>query len=555
VAAASVAVMAPAPSGDAAGAVAPEATKVARLCHSPEQQPEPDGGKLVTLSHNATLPKWSFGRSSRFSSKSGEQFGCRSDPGLLTSEWRTDCRGQWGCSGKMPRIDGSLDRFTEPPERAAFPRAKLSNPTATLGQGTALLYTHSPQFSFGGGKSRVPESEHKSDHISIMAAASDSTKQGVENLFDNDRKMTMKDLKVKAEQMNSKQKKARLSRGFGTEPRLRQRGGALELPFSPGPAAYEVPRHHDRLAQWVPSSTVPWGKRTGSRSKCALNTASDVGPGDHVADQGFKPSRSAPVFGHPLRVRPEDYVPEPGTYESSSTLGKTSYSIGKGNRKDFSAGDGEIPGPGNYNPRHVVTDRESFRATFGGSTRVHESELVDPDEPPGPGAHSVCSQPWTVRKVKNPGLPKETKLKKVPGLGPDTPGPGTYQDLKSKGRGVSVSLPLRRHFEYIPGPSDYTPIYRLTREASQSVRSPGYGAPRNPPHQRTLTKAELIIGRLEGEIEEEMEASGVKVPPRKACMKFGGPSFTMRARRPMPGPTPDRFEMGDAMVGAASSLS
>merc|ERR1719215_860186 len=110
----------------------------------------------------------------------------------------------------------------------------------------------------------------------------------------------------------------------------------MDLPVSPGPAAYEVPRVADPVPEWGSSSLMTWGLRTEDRPDMKNASWSDVGPGDHIADHPFKASRPSCIFGHPLRKPTRDNYPDPGAYDLQGSIGDgPSYSVGPGQRTHF----------------------------------------------------------------------------------------------------------------------------------------------------------------------------------------------------------------------------
>jgi len=320
--------------------------------------------------------------------------------------------------------------------------------------------------------------------------------------------------------------------------RLRHRGGALDLPVSPGPAAYEVPRDSDPVPEWVPSSLIPWGHRTGQRADMVLPTATDVGPGDHIADHPFKASRPSATFGLHLRPAPRDHFPDPTAYDLPPTFNGPAFSVGPGQRSSHPILD--FPGPGRYDPEIDSVHPHSFHATFGTVERRHVADEVDPDEPPGPGSHNVRKDPKPTDKP-SVGLPKDPKLKKTPGMGPvGFPGPGHYPLPTEKGTSAGVSFPLARSVEKIPGPSDYHPDDHLGRHAPPSYGSLNYTAPRKSPFGQessgTEKSSEAMLRRCAMEVAKTAEERGFGAKERKeAKLAFvtSGPSYSLGGRRTM----------------------
>jgi len=428
---------------------------------------------------------------------------------------------------KAPRIDGSHERSLDVRSRAAHPRAKYYEPAATIGAGTALSYNKSPQFSFGGGASRMPEFSGKKEHLAHLAAKVSPAKAAKAALAQTlPGGITTSALEAGKPK---KTKKRELNRGFGTEPRLRMRGGAYELPISPGPN-YEVMRFGDPTPQWVASSVLPWGHRTSDRPTLRNPTASDVGPGEYIAHHPFKAAANAPIIGHPLKdfKRPEWHGLDPTRYDPNHDTIKNigpSYSVGTGDRPD-AAGllKKASPGPAQYSPEDAPTKHKAPSLSFGKSQRTHESELIDPDEPPGPGSHKVRKDPhqWS---MPNAGMPKDMKLRYVPGLGPNTPGPGTYnpEDL-TKPQGRTISCPRPRPIETIPGPADYAPSHELTHSAApQWAPMESRTSVRKPPWREPEVVPEVKWNH--GEKPEFHD------PVDRLSFKPGGPKWSMPPRR------------------------
>lgn len=358
---------------------------------------------------------------------------------------------------KAPRLDSSINRLDEPRERAAYPRAKSYDPALTLGLGTCAAYQHAPHFSFGGGPSRLEDNKKKEHLAHITNTASQRKGKGRPSA------VTLMDLKEAIKPTRRQQ--APLSRGFGTQARLPVKGGAMQGTISPGPAAYELPRDGDPEPVWASSrnSGCHWSKRTADRPSMRNGTGNpeNIAPGDHIADNQFKATGPTPVFGHPAHdlsvfdcagLDPARYnVPSP-----EGGTGSNGVAFAKGKRGGLVSG--LCSGPlGAYSPKADVCFSYAPSVSFTRSCRLHESDLIDPDEPPGPGAHTVRVDPKPSDKP-SAGLPKEAKMRTVPGLGPDGPAPGDAfksglpSFLDQKGRSMGVML--RRPVSFSPGPAD-----------------------------------------------------------------------------------------------------
>merc|ERR1740121_822866 len=105
-------------------------------------------------------------------------------------------------------------------------------------------------------------------------------------------------------------------------------------------------------------------------------------------------------------------------------------------------GDGPArsPGPAHYRPSDNEVVAHQKHAVFGTSERRHDSDDVDPDEPPGPGTHKVRKDPKPTDKP-SAGLPKGEKGK-LTGLGPiGYPSPGEYQPKLPKAGSKTIHVP------------------------------------------------------------------------------------------------------------------
>jgi hypothetical protein len=406
-----------------------------------------------------------------------------------------------------------MDRFLDPPERAADPRPKQYDPFISLGVGTAVVYQHTPKYSFSGGKSRVGDLEKEKRILAIQREAGPAYKQPVEL-----------SMVQRLEEFKKKTKKN--ANSFGTAQRLRYRGGPMELPISPGPCAYEVPRALDLLPQWAPETILPYAKRTGQRPSLAPRTVSDVGPGEYTAHHTMQATKPSPLISHPLRKVGESVpklCPGPGHYQRGTTVGcpqlsnsvdgsgllpQPGYSFGS--KAHVQKSDDDKPGPGAYDPDHTSVHKDPFCVTFGRAERVHPVDLVDPDEPPGPGNNRLKSELKTSPSISmKEGPPRIKPMKES-----KTPGPGAYS-LRSTlaGGAASVKFPLPRPIKVSVGPGQYDPNESLTRESSFEWASPARTAKRTP---------------FGAGVKDESSGTHVEVKMEKPV---AGPKFSMGVRR------------------------
>lgn len=359
---------------------------------------------------------------------------------------------------KAPRLECGLDRLDEPEQRSAHPRAHSYDPIQTLGPGSSSTFMQSPNWSFGGGRSRTSDNKKK-EHLAHIYQGASSGKKGKVSRAS----VTLMDLKDAIKPSHKPQ--APLSRGFGSQARLQVKGGPMQLPAdAPGPGRYELMQFGDVEPVWLKSHGQKsiWSNRTSGRADLRIRTGNpaSLGPGGSCTDPASLGSKQAsgptPVFGHPLHdlSKPEYPGLEPTRYDLGSTLGRDRspvYSLGSGKRSDLGPTPAS-PGPAQYTIKDSMGS--ALAISFGKSTRVHESDLVDPDEPPGPGAH-------TVREPKAPGLglSKEERMRHTFGGGSFSgPGPGdcfkqlpSTLDLKC---GRTMGPRLERSREESPGPCD-----------------------------------------------------------------------------------------------------
>lgn len=455
-------------------------------------------------------------------------------PSWLPNGGKMDANPLLCRSAKAPRMEGSHDRMLSPRQRTGHPRAKSYQPAEGLGHGTSAHFWHAPRYSFGGGKIRVAEEPPSPDKKSKMG-------------------QTLKP----SEMWVQPRKRRQLSRGFGTEVRLRHRGGALDLPVSPGPAAYEVPRDADPVPVWAPSSLSPWGYRTAGRSEIVNPTATDAGPGEYTANHPFQVAAPSPTFGLHVRELAKDNFPDPTAYDVPTSMGTgVAYGIGPGQRSKWSFGD--MPGPGAYSPTLEGVDPHSYHTIFGTVERRHEADEVDPDEPPGPGAHMVRREPKASDKP-SVGMPQADSRKYVVGMGPlGVPGPGHYKIELSEGKRMGVHFPLTRSPDKNPGPGEYNPSDHLQRQAAPTPNPLHYTAPRKSPFGQegsgTEKSSEAILRRCAMEVAKTAEEKGFGVKERKEkSLAFApsGPSHSFGARRPGPRARNDDCQ---TMYGAVSSV-
>lgn len=472
-----------------------------------------------------------------------------------------------------PRLEGSLDRLGEHKQRAAHPRAKSYDPAETMGAGTCKAFAFSsPSFSMGGGPTRMPFFDKKKEHLAHITNT--SSKKGA----NKPNALTLMDIKEAIKPRRKRQ--ASLSRGFGSEARLSVKGGPLDLPVAPGPGTYEVARAGDPEPVWLSTGTGPhclWGKRTEARPEMRSSTSNpaNIGPGDHIADHPFKAAGPSPLFGHPLNEisRPDWPGLEPTRYDLRPHLSRVQqgaaptrdddrrapsnlsldrspiYSVGPGQRQDTSKLLQGSPGPAHYSPLADAELNRGATISFGKSVRQHQCELIDPDEPPGPGSHEVKEKPKPSNnkhaKEGNLWLPGEAKLRKVSGLGPEGPGPGdaysgipttleerafaSRHESHGRAKGSTCGIPLARPALEGPGPGQYQPDDSLTIHGSpswgsighrSSVRKPPWREVHQPPVFTLSSGKQLVIGN----VPIKFKPTGPKwsMMPRRADQRYLG---------------------------------
>jgi len=356
-----------------------------------------------------------------------------------------------------PRLEGSLERLGEPQQRSAHPRARSYDPAQTLGSGTSSTFHGFPHWTFGGGNTRMPDFDKNKEHLEKVLGTSSSKKGKVSRAA-----VTLMDLKDAIRP--SQKPQAPLSRGFGSQKRLQVKGGPFQLPISPGPGSYELMRSGDPQPVWLQSgrtvsSSCNWSTRTGERAdlRNRIGTQPNLGPGDSILDTSFKATGPTPVLGHPAHdiAKQEFAGTDPSLYNVPSMLCRDRspiHTVGTGKRTDFVGMSPLSPGPAKYNPKDDVCHRYAPASSFGRSCRVHESDLVDPDEPPGPGAHTVRKDPKVTDKP-SVLFSKDKRMREQKGL--VVPGPGIYKipsSLEKSGRSIATLLP--RPVEETIGPCD-----------------------------------------------------------------------------------------------------
>jgi len=331
--------------------------------------------------------------------------------------------------------------------------------------------------------------------------------------------------------------KAKLSRGFGSAVRLRYHGGALQLPSSPGPAAYEVPRDMDQAAEWTAASLQPWGRRTSGRSSLRNPTATDTGPGEHSAIDQFTAYRPAPKFAQRLTAPTKDNFPDPARYDLGTTIGTGfAWKVGTSARgADLAPRSGDNPGPAHYSHDGSLAQR-SRRVVFGNSERRHPGDGVDPDEPPGPGAHRLPSE-----RTGGPSAawPKDERLKRFPGMGPPGHPPvGHYHPAPPQAHGVTMAGPLERPRPDVPGPADYEPRDDLTADAAPAWATLSRTAPRKSPFVQASEREASSVAMLRRAAAAAAAAAAEEGHGDSDATAFAasGPSWSLGARRPLLGP-------------------
>lgn len=469
-------------------------------------------------------------------------------------------------STRAPRLEGSMDRFLENPDRPADPRPKSYDPAATMGSLTAVKYDYAPRWTFHGGPSRVqPFKKPHPTKVAAEAGLHASASEASDNK--NEDELLKLRLKMEAFALASpgiKPKKKKLSRGFGTQPRLQIKGGVFQQPITPGPCAYDTSREFDAVPDWVNAAILPWGKRSGQRPQIINPTSTDAGPGEHMADYPFRPEGPTPYFGQHVRELTKDNYPAPCTYTIATSVGQqpSNAMVETGKRSQL-ANASCAPGPGTYEPK-IAGEPKQHVYSFGYSTRGHITDEIDPDEPPGPGTHEIKS---TLLPGKNcslgVGLPKDRKLKKMGGMGPDGPGPGTYKpqvDPMGSGKSAPIGIVLPRKVKEVAPPvGTHDPKYTLIDTAHPNPGAFKYTAPRKSPFdvgpsEGAGGEAEALMRRAVDAADVEAEQLGYTQHNRAKALEFPvtAPRWSFGARRPMGRANDNHTE--PTMMGTASSI-
>lgn len=552
----------------------PKAVKRAPRTAAPKVWGDPPGTSMCTLSHASHPPKWRFGTASRsgkgafnakvtLRSRSSPELtqkpaSCKSasveeppsDAGStlegVSSMHNITSRGTWSGSWRM---DGSVEPHLDKWQKARYPETKYYDASITMGAGTAPTIEHAPHFTFGGGPSRMKDFEKREEQLSRLRSDSKAR-------VSNAHALEMANKAVKAQEWQAWEEEAErlghgrrtLSRTFGTEKRLRHRSGALDLPVSPGPAAYSVPRDHSPAKPWQVKSAMPWGIRSENRPSHKIQT--DIGPGEYCADHPFEAAKGAPILGHPLQeVVPTSGIgagPTPEAYTLPSTLGGPQIGIGRGKRPKEAAE--RSPGPARYDQDYKPLQPRAANYSVGRQLRLHWVDMLDEDDlVPGPGAHDVVQEPGT--KVPSASGFKHTdaKCKTIHGMGPVgyphaeyevREGPST---LRAKSLGGSQPRRIRES----PGPGEYDHEDDAIRPAA-----PLWGSP-----QRTGPKSKLFDAKEDPSAAKGQEwAKSAQKKTSDTAWRPSGPKYSMPGRGSAPGFS-RAPELGATMYGAVSSMS
>jgi len=281
-----------------------------------------------------------------------------------------------------------------------------------------------------------------------------------------------------------------------------------------------------------------------------LPTFTDAGPGEYIADHPFQASRPSPYFGLNLNTLAKDNFPDPCIYDIPSRLGDApAFGMGTGNRPKDKYG--ATPGPGAHDPRMESVYPDISGGTFGTVERRHESDEVDPDEPPGPGSYPVRKE-YRASDKPSAGLGQAARGQ-APGMGPvGFPGPGHYPlPQASRGTSSGVHLPLYGKVEKLPGPGDYDPSDHLGRHASPAYRPLHQTAPRKGPFGDASSGTEMadaaLLSECALEIARSAEAMGFgSKQPKKETHSFqpSGPKHTMAGRTKKYEARSMRFDVG-----------
>lgn len=423
------------------------------------------------------------------------------------------------------------------------------SPARALGAEISPVFEEAPSFSFGGGALLGDELQRRREEIARATRLAEVQRSEL--------------LKLERRRRARKAARAPVSRGFGSAERLQTRGGPLELPESPGPAQYVVPRHHDTAPEWSASSRTPWGKRTEPRRGGASHlptAAGDVGPGEYTAQHAFSGTqRPCAKFGLPRREPTRGPHPDPTAY--------TPHATSIGTAQAFSMGTGEQsasrpvppgPGPAQYFGERRVAPRPPH-ADFGSSTLVqhpHPADEVDPlGPPPGPGQYEVATS-WG---EASPGGAIGRRLETVEGtFHALSPAPDAYSPKPLRGScGMPMSRVKREVADPSPapdpnspqGPGDYSPSF----EAASAVASPPrplIGGKNRLGAEQTNKRSRKEL--LHEEMVEAMKAKGYLKPKPRPFVP-AGPQWSLgRYRVPtwlkIPG------EMREEMLTSVSSF-
>ena len=283
-----------------------------------------------------------------------------------------------------------------------------------------------------------------------------------------------------------------------------------KIAFTPGPGDYENPnqeqkgvtigqRFEDKQAEEIPGpgnyqakSHIAEGPQYSIYQKRDNKIEQTPGPGDY---NNPEKEQKGVTIGRRITEREGDDLPGPGNYQDKTHIGEgAKYSIYQKREQKIE----QTPGPGEYEELS-----EAKKGVVIGK-RIQEREA---EELPGPGNYE--GNTYVGEGPQYSMYPKrEHKID-------FTPGPGDYEQVSQKQKGVIIGQRLKdKYVEELPGPGNYegkTHIgegaqYSIYQKREQKIeQTPGPGDYNNPNQEQ---KGVTIGKRFENKPAEDIPGPG-----------------------------------------------
>ncbi|CAI2384789.1 unnamed protein product [Moneuplotes crassus] len=218
----------------------------------------------------------------------------------------------------------------------------------------------------------------------------------------------------------------------------------------PGPGNYEDKSH------------IKDGPQYSMYQRREMRTDQTPGPGDYEYVE--KKGKSV-TMGQKFATKEEEDMPGPGNYEGKSHIQEgPQYSMYQKREQRID----QTPGPGDY---------EFIQKQNKGVVMGQKFKNKEPEDMPGPGNYEGKSH---IQEGPQYSMyhRREQKVEQ-------TPGPGDYEDIKTKGKGVTIGKKFtQREAEDMPGPGNYEgkshilegPQYSMYQRRDQKIeQTPGPG--------------------------------------------------------------------------------